>query len=153
MGNENIKIGIVTFAHPPVYGTTKEREEDALQEFNNLYGVLEDHGYELVNPLDKLREGKERSSEWTYLKRQMIPSAEELPQQFMEAILFNHATTLAIEKLENGKSTITLFGEPHIPNAGISTITARKMSSFAPDGFHCGKYGRKKPIQGKPYLV
>ncbi len=59
MGNENIKIGIVTFAHPPVYGTTKEREEDALQEFNNLYGVLEDHGYELVNPLDKLREGKE----------------------------------------------------------------------------------------------
>ena len=57
MRDNRLSIGIVTFAHPPVYGTSKDRERDAFAEYDSLCRFLEDQGYDVVRPLDELRRG------------------------------------------------------------------------------------------------
>jgi hypothetical protein len=62
MDTRELKTGIVTFAHPPVYGTTTEREQDAFGEYDGLCRFLEKNNFEVVRPLDELRKGKNDST-------------------------------------------------------------------------------------------
>ncbi|HLD32086.1 MAG TPA: hypothetical protein VJB10_00690 [Candidatus Peribacteraceae bacterium] len=71
----------------------------------------------------QLSNGRERSSSWTFVRRQVLQSAQDLPQQLLEALLFQGSTALAIVR-EGDTQTITLLGmdEEYPPRTGIHPL-------------------------------
>ena len=59
----------------------------------------------------ELSSGRERSSSWLFARRQLLPETDKLPQQILEALLFQKGEALAIAQTEDGTRSITLYGE------------------------------------------
>ena len=55
MPDHDIKIGIVTYSHPPVYPTTPEREDYVKSNYNMLSDLLIKNGFSVSAPLSELR--------------------------------------------------------------------------------------------------
>jgi L-fucose isomerase-like protein len=55
MSSSDIKIGIVTYSHPPVYPTTPEREEYVKSSYIGLSDFLSKNGFLISAPLFELR--------------------------------------------------------------------------------------------------
>ena len=55
MSSRDIKIGIVTYSHPPVYPTTPEREEYVKSSYVRLSDFLNKNGFSVSAPLFELR--------------------------------------------------------------------------------------------------
>jgi len=71
----------------------------------------------------QLSDGRERSSSWTFLRRQVLPGAQNLPQQLLEALLFQRSTALATAR-EGTTLIITLLelGKEYAPETGIPPL-------------------------------